>query len=304
MMLVKPYLALTTDRNKLSKRHPFSGAPEEWFINAILKQRSFFGVSFDFFVNWKNNTISNEFWVKRIVKTEYTPWPLIDKGILQQKIYDCDGIEYVRVLSRFASKYNVNLKYHLFKESNRWNDEMPIVSVIFNNTGEVSQVTEKKISDLKEDIRLLSGGPISIGKKGLIYSTSTLKGYLSRTDAAWPSDADLVVLDKALNPVVLLEYKKHTLNTPIKDQQLSNYYPYPDKRKYDRLAILRNFLGNGTPFINIYYPTNPVFESIKFEKISGSISDLRSSEINGCYVPKNQSEYPNVVDSILEFLGK
>ena len=97
------------------------------------------------FVNWKNNTISNEFWVKRIVKTEYTPWPLIDKGILQQKIYDCDGIEYVRVLSRFASKYNVNLKYHLFKESNRWNDEMPIVSVIFNNTGEVSQVTEKDI---------------------------------------------------------------------------------------------------------------------------------------------------------------
>lgn len=47
-MLVKPYLALTTDRNKLPKSHPFSGAPEEWFINDILKQRSVFGVSFDF----------------------------------------------------------------------------------------------------------------------------------------------------------------------------------------------------------------------------------------------------------------
>lgn len=303
-MLVKPYLALTTDRSKLSKRHPFSGAPEDWFINAILKQRSFFGVSFDFFVNWNNNTISNEFWVKRIVKTEYNPWPIIDKGILQQEIYDCDGIEYVRVLSRFASKYNAILKYQLFKESNSWNDDIPIVSVVFNNNGEVSHVKNKRISDLKEDIKLLSGGPISIGKKGLIYSTSTLEGYLSRTDAAWPGDADLIILDKSLSPVALIEYKKHTLDTPIKDQQLSNYYPYPDKRKYDRLAILRSFLGIGTQFINIYYPTNPIFESIKFEKILGAIGDLRSSEVYGCYVPKNQSEYPSVVDSILKFLGE
>jgi hypothetical protein len=303
-MLVKPYLALTTDRSKLSKRHPFSGAPEDWLINAILKQRSLFGVSFDFFVNWNNNVVSNEFWVKRIVKTEYAPWPITDKGILQQKIYDCDSMEYVKVLSRFASKYNVILKYQLFKESNSWNDDMTIISVVFNNNGEVSHVINKRISDLKEDIKSLSGGPISIGKKGLIYSTSTLEGYLSRTDAAWPGDADLVILDKALNPVALLEYKKHTLDTPIKDQQLSNYYPYPDKRKYDRLAILRSFLGIDTPFINIYYPTNPVFQSIKFEKISGAISNLRSSEVKGCYVPKNQSEYPNVVDSILEFLGE
>lgn len=303
-MLVKPYLALTTDRSKLSKKHPFSGAPEDWFINTILKQRSFFGVSFDFFVNWNNNTISNEFWVKRIVKTEYSPWPIIDKRILQQEIYDCDGIEYVRVLSRFASKYNVILKYQLFKESNSWNDDMPIVSVVFNNNGEVSHVKNKRISDLKEDIKLFSGGPISIGKKGLIYSTSTLEGYLSRTDAAWPGDADLIILDKSLNPVALIEYKKHTLDTPIKDQQLSNYYPYPDKRKYDRLALLRSFLGIGTQFINIYYPTNPIFESIKFEKILGAIGELRSSEVNGCYVPKNQSEYPNVVDSILKFLGE
>ena len=261
-------------------------------------------VSFDFFVNWNNNTISNEFWVKRIVKTEYTPWPIIDKGILQQKIYDCDGIEYVKVLSRFASKYNVILKYQLFKESNSWNDEMTIISVVFNNNGDVSHVVNKRISDLKEDIKSLSGGPISIGKKGLIYSTSTLEGYLSRTDSAWPGDADLVILDKALNPVALLEYKKHTLDTPIKDQQLSNYYPYPDKRKYDRLAIIRNFLGNDTPFINIYYPTNPVFESIKFEKISGGIGDLRGCEVGGCYVPKNQGEYPSVVDNILKFLGE
>lgn len=117
MMLEKPHLALTTDRSKLSKRHPFSGSPEDWFANAILKRRSFFGVSFDFFVNWNNNInnmISNEFWVKRIVRDEYDPWPLIDELLLQQGIYDCDGIEYVHVLSRFASKYNVILKYQLF----------------------------------------------------------------------------------------------------------------------------------------------------------------------------------------------
>ncbi len=303
-MLVKPYLALTTDRNKLPKSHPFSGAPEEWFINDILKQRSVFGVSFDFFVNWKNNTISNEFWVKRIVKDEYTPWPLTDKGILQQKIYDCDGIEYVRVLSRFASKYNVNLKYLLFKESNRWNDEMLIVSVAFNNKGEVYQVTEKNISDLKKDIKLLSGGSISIGNKGLVYSTSTLEGYLSQTDAAWPGDADLIVLDKALNPVALLEYKKHTLDTPMRDQKLSNYYPSKDRRKYDRLAILRSFLGEDTPFINIYYPTNPKFDIIKFEKIAGTFGALKSGEINECYLPKNSSDYLKVVDNILKFFEK
>ena len=129
---------------------------------------------------------------------------------------------------------------------------MLIVSVAFNNKGEVYQVTEKNISDLKKDIKLLSGGSISIGNKGLVYSTSTLEGYLSQTDAAWPGDADLIVLDKALNPVALLEYKKHTLDTPMRDQKLSNYYPSKDRRKYDRLAILRSFLGEDTPFINIY----------------------------------------------------
>lgn len=181
---------------------------------------------------------------------------------------------------------------------------MPIASVTFNNEGEASHISIKRIADLKEDIKLLSGGPIRIGKKGLIYSTSTLEGYLSRSDAAWPGDADLIILDKALCPVALLEYKKHTLDTPIKDQQLSNYYPYPDKRKYDRLAIFKTFLASDMPLINIYYPTNPKFRIIKFEKISGAVGDLHSTEVNGCYVPKNQSEYPTVVDSLLKFLGR
>ena len=301
-MLKKPFLALTTDRSKRAARHPFSGAPEEWFDNAILKQYSLFGISFDFFVKWKYNTISNEFWVKRIVKMGYTPWPITNNEILQQAIYDCDGEEYVKILACFAAKYHVTLKYFLFKESNCWNTDMEIVSVCFDHNGEISLVNHIKVSDLMANIKGLSGGPISMGKKGLIYSTSTLEGYLSRTDAVWPGDADLIILDKSINPVALIEYKKHTLKTPINDQKLLNYYPYPDKRKYDRLGILRNFLSSGTQFINLYYPTNPIHKVIKFEKIMGNIGGLQGGNVAECNVPRNTSEYSNVVNSLLRFI--
>lgn len=301
-MLKKPYLALTTDRSKRAARHPFSGAPEEWFDNVILKQYSLFGISFDFFVNWRLNTISNEFWVKRIVKTDYTPWPITNKEILQQAIYDCDGEEYVKILSRFAAKYHVTLKYFLFKESNCWNTNMEIVSVCFDHNGEISLVNHIKVSHLMANIKRLSGGPIIIGKKGLFYSTSTLEGYLSHTDAVWPGDADLIILDKSTSPVALIEYKKHTLDTPINNQKLLNYYPSRDKRKYDRLEILRSFLGSGTQFINLYYPTNPMHKVMKFEKIIGNIGSLQGGNVTECNIPKNKREYPNVVNSLLHFI--
>ena len=125
---------------------------------------------------------------------------------------------------------------------------------------------------------------------------------LSHTDAVWPGDADLIILDKSTSPVALIEYKKHTLDTPINNQKLLNYYPSRDKRKYDRLEILRSFLGSGTQFINLYYPTNPMHKVMKFEKIIGNIGSLQGGNVTECNIPKNKREYPNVVNSLLHFI--
>ena len=47
--------------------------------------------------------------------------------------------------------------------------------------------------------------------------------------------------------LAILEFKKHSSNQKypnLEDQTLSNYYPTPDGRKYDRLSLLGKQLRN------------------------------------------------------------
>jgi hypothetical protein len=159
------------------------------------------------------------------------------------------------------------------------------------------------IESFKELIRYNSGGPVQIGSKALIYGTSNLECYLSGTNSLYPGDVDLILLDRSNKPVGILEFKKHTLSTPISKQRLANYYPYPDGRKYNRLSILKDYLSNESntvPFFVIYYPTNSECTEGRLELLHGAANNLSTKTASNFALPINNShkEYSKMIDKL------
>lgn len=274
-----PFHAKCANRSEPSKRHEQAGVAEEWFTPELLSMFSFSGISFDFFIDWRNETLSPEFWVKRLIH-EQNVLPTISREFIQNLIYTCDGENNVKNLARFA---NGNLRYKLFRETDDWinhpNNPNPILDVKINSYGEVIQVSRIPLESLKEDIRLLSGGPVKIGKKGLNSAYTTLECFLSSTDALWPGDVDLLLIGNDNRPRAIFEFKKHTLKEAIEKHKFSCYYPYPDGRKYNRLALLRDsFRENKLPIIVIYFPTESNFEEILIEEIVGEYKNLSATK--------------------------
>ncbi len=274
-MLQLPFAALCANRSVQPKQHSSSGSPENWLNNLVLAEQHLKGCSFDFFVNWQDRTLTPEIWVKRIVIDSYAPWIQRDKDELQRQLEASEG-EGLKDLAQFASRNKLTLRYILFKESSSWDDNSRIVAVSITQNGDIGDVHDITLRQFKAAIRAKSGGAVRVGIKGLIYGTSTLECYLSKTDSAYPGDVDLILVNNSDEPVAIIEYKKHTLNTPIEDQQLQNYYPQRDGRKYDRLAVLRNSFVREAPIIVVYYPTISTIKNLKIEKIVGDVGVLRS----------------------------
>ena len=260
-MLNKPILAKCDNRNDLARTHPFSGAPEDWLADTYLEQHGLLGLTFDFFVHWDTGSIPNQLWIKRVVEESFDSWPITSSGEILSAIYQCDGEDKVKNLCEFADKYSMSCHYFLFKESpNPQNPPAPIIEVMLNGSGSVVDIQEVELSILMERIQQLRGGEASIGSKGLIYGSTSLECFLSKTSAIWPGDADLVLTDSNFTPYAIIEFKKHTLNSRISAQKLSNYYPRRDPRKYDSLAFLRDRLNDSTgslAIIVVYYGIKP-----------------------------------------------
>jgi len=265
------------------------------------------GISFDFFVNWKTRLISNPLWIKRLVQQAYNPWPVTESHIISNALHQCDGQEKIEGLCRFAQKYSLSCHYFLFKESPDFGrNPTPIIEVNLDGSSQVVNVTEIKLATLKERIQHLSGGPVTVGRKGLIYGLTSLECYLSTTSAAWPGDADLVLVDSNFTPVAIIEFKKHNLNTPIADQALANYYPRPDRRKYDRIALLRDhFPGEAPSIVVVYYSTQASFHEVKLELVHGKVGDLRGGVSTLVPLPNTTDSQScnGFVSALLETIG-
>ena len=310
-MLRKPISALCTDRNIPAPTHRSSGEPDKWLADTYLDPHGLMGLTFDFFINWKTRSISNRLWMKRIVEPSFTPWPVLSHDI-SNAIYQCDGEEKVKQLCRFADEYGMSCHYFLFKESpDSEHPPAPIIAASFDKDGLVTDVREVELSLLKSRIQRWAGGPVYVGAKGLGLGLSTLECYLAnaRTGAAWPGDADLVLVDSDFAPYAIIEFKKHTLKSPISSQKLSNYYKGyrwgPDNRKYNRLAILRDYLTNGSgtlPIIVLYYPTQDHIDQVKLEHVEGADQELIATESE--FVPLPQaSDSQSCKDFVAALLG-
>ncbi|WP_111292295.1 hypothetical protein [Bacillus safensis] len=305
-MLLKPKHARCDNRKVLSKRHEVAGDAEDWFSRELLNEYQLSGVNFDFFVAWTNlthGTLSNEFWVKRNVSEDIIESTKCE--VIQNMIYECDSEEFVKDLAILA---NGSLKYKLFRESVDWanltEDQCPILSVDIDVTGKVTAVRRENLSHLMKHIKELSGGSIKIGSKGLIYSYTNLECFLSRTDAAWPGDADLILLNSEKKPVAILEFKKHTNRDAIEDHKFEQYYKTKssDKRKYNRLAILRDALGENMPFLVIYYPTREEFDYILIDEVLGDVGNLRAGREWRLDLPVDIDTQRQLIEQIVEII--
>lgn len=273
MAFLEPVLASCANRSQIAKEHPLLGSPQAWLSNAFLLQFNLVGVSFDYFIDWSTGALDRELWLKcplnaRIIRDWYTA---SDASI-------CDllrGHSRFRDLVNFAANSNCTAAAIIFDDDQNWNSDVaPVLLARWpadNRSGFGLEIKRSTLGEVKNLIRKKSGGPISIGSKGLIYGTSRLECHLSRTDALWPGDADLLICDRSSKrPVVLLEFKKHTDRARIgfQDQRLSNYYPNPDRRKYDRLMLLaKQIAPNGVRVFNIYYSTVESDASLKLEEV-------------------------------------
>lgn len=137
------------------------------------------------------------------------------------------------------------------------------------------RMTPVTLADLRAAIQAKSGGPMRIGDKGLIYSTTALEAHLSKTTAPWPGDADLVVFDADDHePRCVIELKKHTERSrlPFGRQQVENYASPggPDQRKYDRLSLLAEQVSASgpLPLYTLYYSTVRGQDDLRLERVT------------------------------------
>ena len=323
-MLRKPVLAFCDNRAP-APTHPWSGEPDEWLADTYLEPHGLVGLTFDFFVNWTTRTTSNSnrLWIKRIVNQSFAPWPITSShdtsnAVYQNAIYQCDGEEKVKQLCRFADRYDMSCHYFLFKESSDWkNSPAPIVAVSFGGGGLVTDFREVELPFLMDRIQMHAGGPVPVGEKGLTLGFSTLECYLANDKkdegAAWPGDVDLVLVDSNSTPHAIIEFKKHTPSSskPFADQKLSNYYKRganwsPDGRKYNRLAMLRDYLSGNAPlpFIVVYFPTPTSINQVQLERVEGGDRSLRTAESEFVPLPKasDAQSCRDFVASLLEMI--
>lgn len=290
MKFYEPLLSRCDGRNVLAKINPVIKEPQYHINNLLLNQLNCIGVSFDFFIDWKSCLLNREFWIKLPYSGQLELGEeLINILRKQNKFTD---------LIHFARANNISVSGVIFDDEQPWDDPKSLITIaqwpkdLFNKKG--LNIYRISIDDLKNKIKEMSGGSIRIGKKGLIYGTSKLECYLSNTDALWPGDADLLIFEKNnFTPLALIEYKKHTQSSKIKfeDQSFTNYYPHPDKLKYDRLLYLSMQLHkNIIPIFVIYYSTNKDECYLIIEKIG--VDEF------GCFCVQNRYQHYINLDNI------
>lgn len=267
-MLRKPTLALTADRTQKAKENHRCGDPADWFETAAFRRRGIYAASFDFFVNWQDETIDDEVWIKRISDTDNILRQ--SKKELLRQIADCDGTEKSNSVYLFLKARGLKQIYMLFQdvEEAKWDDGTGKIVGLDMSRYKEGPLSYWDAKGIQDKIAKLRKRPAPIGTAGLIYSTSALEGYLSRKPFFWPGDADTVLYNSANEALALLEFKKHTARSriPFQDQKLSNYLE-KDILKYKSLALLRDRLQ--TKFFVLYYPIPRDIDTVIIEEIRG-----------------------------------
>lgn len=237
-----------------AKSNAITGTPDDWFSASNLAQINRKRLHFDFFVNWKTYQLDRDIWFKRTLSVPVDNLELQDIAATLIAYETRDGME---TLCQFCQKYDLKAHFVIFNDAD-WHEDKPLIMLSIDyydaSTGNFQLSFNKiNVSAFRNIIAQKTGERFHMGKP-LTFSTSFLECYLSRTDTPYPGDVDAIIIDENYQAKFILEYKKHNLNTPINEQRLGNYYPKQDKRKYDRLNILANYLD--AKLSTLYYTTD------------------------------------------------
>lgn len=265
--------ALCANRSQITK----GPEPGDWITPSL--PNGWRLLSFHFFVNWGHTPpmVANQIWMTRQLKTNFLELANIsDDDILSMF---CEGAsrQEFEDLELACAPCGHKVSAILLPEisASDITDNTP-VWVVARREGQEFRIKRITIFLLKQAIQTHSGGPVHVGSKGLTYGTSAVECYLSNSDAAFPGDADALIVDDKNQVHCVVEYKKHTLSSPIGKHLVAEYYPHPDARKYQRLAALAEryglYLKKRIPLVVLYYSTNTPI--IRLQEI-GSLDALR-----------------------------
>ena len=291
-LFTDPVLAKCSNRTELAKENPVLGNPDIWFKTGILRKVGIRSVSFDFFINWSNNILHKNLWLKRPTIADIDVHSLTDLQV-NESLREDKFLELVL----FSRKNKFSASAIIYSDYRNWNDQSHLLHVFWPREAvdnKYLRIDRVDLLYIKQQIITNSGGPVRIGSKGLIYGTSRLECFLSQGDALWPGDADLVLLNNDYSPLAVLEFKKHTKSSRIlfEDQGLGNYYPWPDARKYDRLKLLSNQINSLTsiPLFVVYYSIESNEHRVIVEQVSGYVGELKATSKQFFTIDENNVE--------------
>lgn len=295
--------ALCSDRSQVS-----SGPdPKNWIIPSLPEGWRL--VSFHFFVNWNSSppVVADRIWMTRQLR--------FDSDI---NLADVDDSEISEILSQsyagqefddldfIFSPYGHKITTILLPEIpvSAISDETP-AWIVAKSDGINNKVQKVTVSKIRSAIQRHSGGPVWVGDKGLTYGTSAMECYLSKSDAAFPGDVDAVIVDNQNQVRFIIEYKKHTLQAPLGEHLITQYYPRPDGRKYRRLAALADRYEQASqrsvPLVVLYYSTRqPV---IRLQEIGSLGEDCATISRDTGDLSTNGRHQKEISDYVVNWLG-
>ena len=220
--------------------------PMDWLLPSLPEGWSI--CSFHYFVDWAKDplAVAGPFLMTRLVEFDAGEDPdTVDTRQVLNAFHSSGFAPQYEQLRRVCAIYGKEARVILLPECdiNRITNKTPIWTIAQDEKADL-KIQTYPLARLRWSIQNYSGGPVPIGEKGLTLGTSAVECFLSRTDAAYPGDADAVVVDE--NGLVrhVIEFKKHNLAAPIDRHLAQRYYPDPDLRKYRRLEALVSDLNS------------------------------------------------------------
>lgn len=246
--------------------------PLEWIQSALTGTQT--TRSFHFLVSWTANPpcIAGPLWMTRLLMaTHDREIEAATDETVRVAVETADLRRAWMPLSSLAERLGTGAECVLLPEyqAKTVDANSPVWRVSWTASGTM-QLSGGSVRELAGHIRRIRGGDAALGSKGLIYGTSAVECWLSRTGDIFPGDCDCLLCEND-EPRVIIELKKHTLSGPIGDNLASKYYPVPDGRKFDALFALQRkcqeVYGRDVPIAVVYYATR--FRAVRVQMIAG-----------------------------------
>ena len=154
-------LARCDNRRQLARLNPVIGDPTSWLTPGVLGPRELRVTSFDYFIDWSSDQLSREVWVKLCPDHTFGEWDSSTPDEIGQEAMKFGPMESAVA---FGHANELVVKGMSFRDDAPWSPQ-PSRIVAIDATAAVNG--ESTLDIVRQDIRRLSGGAVTIGRKGL-----------------------------------------------------------------------------------------------------------------------------------------